>query len=475
MSTFSEYDNFDGIGLADLVRKKQVSATELLETALERVEQRNGQLNALISVFEARARADISNGLPDGPFTGVPFALKDLLMCYAGECTSNGSRFWKEFIPTHTSELFNRYRRAGFVIVGKTNTPELGLSPSTEPSLHGPTRNPWDLTRSAGGSSGGAAAAVAGGILPMAHASDSGGSTRTPASCCGLFGLKPSRGRMPMGPERGESSGGLGTAHAITRSVRDSAALLDASAGPDLGAPYGIAPPARPWAAEVGAPTGKHRVAVFSKTFSGVSLHADCAQALSIAASLCRDLGYTVDEVSPPIQFDSIGNAARIVMRAGVRSLIDARAVSLGREVTESDLEPVTWDWFYASSDTAADYAKALALIHRSTRDLASFQQGWDLILTPTLAQPPLLLGELVYSGPNAKHFLDRARAFNPYCLMANWAGIPAASIPVHWNSAGLPIGVQLFARFGDEATLFRVAAQLEQAKPWNTRRPKLP
>src|SRR5262245_24698852 len=472
MPRFAEYEAYDGTGLAKLVRRKELTPTELLDAALERVARLNPTINAIVANFEERARADIAAGLPAGPFIGGPFVLKDLFMCYAGERTTNGSRFWSDFVPSHTSELFQRYRRAGLVIFGKTSTPELGLNVSTEPVLFGPTHNPWDTTRTSGGSSGGAAAAVAAGMVALAHASDSGGSTRIPASCCGLFGLKPSRGRMPMGPERGESSGGMGTAHAVTRSVRDSAALLDASAGPDLGAPYGIAPPSRPWALEVGAPPGTLRISVMTRAPAGVSLHSECAEAVTITAGLCRQLGHVVEEAQPPVDTEAVASALRVIMRASVRTLVDARAATIGREPQEADFETVTWQRYYSSADTAADYAKALATVHRATRELARFQQQWDVILTPTLAQPPVPIGEIVHSGPNAEHFADRIREFSPFCIMANWSGVPAMSVPLHWNFGGLPIGVHFIGRFGDEATLFRLAAQLEEAKPWATRRP---
>src|SRR5215468_9833619 len=262
MSAFAEYEAFDGVGLAELVRRKEVTPSELLDAAIGRVERVNPTINAVIATFEGKARVDIAAGLPDRPFTGVPFVLKDLFMCYAGERTTNGSRFWSDFVPTHTSELFARYRRAGFVIFGKTNTPELGMNVSTEPALFGATRNPWNIERTTGGSSGGAAAAVAAGMVPLAHASDSGGSTRIPASCCGLFGLKPSRGRNPFGPDYGEGWHGIAVEHCVSRSVRDSAALLDAVAGADLGAPYAAPPRERAYLEEVGADPGRLRIAL---------------------------------------------------------------------------------------------------------------------------------------------------------------------------------------------------------------------
>jgi Asp-tRNA(Asn)/Glu-tRNA(Gln) amidotransferase A subunit family amidase len=473
MAGFAEYEAYDGLGLAELVRRREITPEELLGEALARAERLNPTLNAFPFLFEERAHADIRAGLPEGPFTGVPFALKDLFMLYAGERTANGSRFWADFVAPHDSELFARYRRAGLVIFGKTNTPELRMSPSTEPALFGATRNPWNLGRTTGGSSGGSAAAVAAGILPLAHGSDSGGSIRIPASCCGLFGLKPTRGRMPMGPDRGESSGGLGTAHAITRSVRDSATLLDGTAGPDLGAPYGIAPPARPWSEEVGAPPGRLRVALATAPPRGGVAHPECIAAADDAARLCEALGHVVEEAMPTIDYSAIASAAPVIFAGSVRALVDRRASTLGRQPSEGDLEGVTWAIYQrAERFTAGDYANALAAIHRAGRDLASFQERFDVVLMPTLAQPPVPLGEIVLSHPDPDDYFARSMNFSPYTVLANAAGVPAMSVPLYWSGDGLPIGVQFIARFGDEATLFRLAAQLGSARPWANRRP---
>ncbi len=475
MAEFADYDGYDGLGLAELVLRGDVSPDDLMDTAMARVAVRNPKINAFSALFESRARGDIRTGLPRGPFHGVPFALKDLFMHYEGEVTGNGSRFFADAVSTHDSELFTRYRRAGFAIFGKTTTPEAGLGPVTESRACGITRNPWDLTVTSGGSSGGAAAAVAAGILPLAHASDSGGSTRIPASCCGLFGLKPTRGRMPMGPDRGESSGGFGTAHAVTRSVRDSAALLDATAGSDLGAPYGIAPPSRPWLDEVGAEPGRLRIAIWSDPLDGVSLHPDCARALDDAATLCRELGHVVDATPPALDMSAVDRNGIAVMAASTRLLIDRRASKLGRSPGPDDLEP-TARTLYEAADrfTAFDYGKALATAHQAGRQLAAFQANWDLVLMPTLAQPPLAVGTIGSSDVNSDGTRPRSRAFNPFCSLANRTGVPAASVPLFWNSEGLPIGVQFMARFGDEATLFRLAAQLEEARPWAQRRPSV-
>jgi len=475
MAIFHDYDDYDGLGLAELVRRGDVSPDDLLDTAMARVTERNPRVNAFAALFEQRARDDIRAGLPAGPFRGVPFALKDLFMQFKGEVSGNGSRFWDGAVATHDSELFARYRRAGFAIFGKTTTSELGLGPATETRACGVTRNPWNLGHTSGGSSGGAAAAVAAGILPLAHASDSGGSTRIPASCCGLFGLKPTRGRMPMGPDRGESSGGFGSAHAVTRTVRDSAALLDATAGSDLGAPYGIMPPQRPWLDEVGAQPGRLRIAVWNEQPAGVAVHPDCTQALEDAAALCRDLGHIVDAATPSLDMAALDRSGVIVMAASTRLLIEARAAQLGRAPGHDDLEPAARaQWEAAGKYSALDYASAIAACHRAGRQLAAFQAQWDLILMPTLAQPPVPVGTITTSDVDGEGFRPRSRAFNPFCSLANRTGVPACSVPLFWNREGLPVGVQLLARFGDEATLFRIASQLEQARPWSQRRAPL-
>ncbi len=470
--TQDDYAQHDAIALAKLVADGQVSAQELLDAALARTEAVNPRINALNHLFADRARAEIANGLPDGPFHGVPFVLKDLYMAYAGEPTANGSRFWATNIPSRSSELFERYRRAGFAIFAKSATPELGYSVTTEPAAFGPTRNPWDLSRTTGGSSGGAAAAVAAGIVPMAHASDSGGSIRIPASCCGLFGLKPTRGRMPMGPERGESSAGLGTAHAVSRSVRDSAALLDISAGPDLGAPYGIAPPTRPWLSEVGADPGKIRIALIIDLPGDDTIHDDCRNAALDAAALCEALGHHVEPAALPIDRRLLAAASSVVAATLVRTLVEARAQQLGRPPADDELEPHVVALVEAGrSIDAADYLRATQYFQTVSRDLAAFQTRYPIILSPALAQPPAPLGTL---NGSAEDLRTLSTAFAPYSALANITGVPAMSVPLFQNTDGLPIGTQLMGRFGDEALLFRIAAQLEAARPWKDRLPEL-
>src|SRR5262249_7589831 len=333
----------DGLGLSQLVRRGEVSPGELLDVAIARVEARNPELNAVICRLHDQARATIDAGLPDGPFTGVPYLLKDIGAHYEGAVTSYGSALFKETVVAHDSEIRARLKRGGLVIFGKTNTPEMGLAPSTEPRLFGPTRNPWRLTHTPGGSSGGSAAAVAAGMVPMAHASDGGGSIRIPASCCGLFGLKPTRARNPMGPDQGEGWGSASTAHAVTRTVRDSAALLDATSGPDIGDPYWAPPPPRPFLDEVGREPGRLRVALTTAPWNGRAVDAECGRAARTAARLWERLGHHVDEASPDIDAKALGSASFIVVCANIRAALEARAAVLGREPMASDVERLTW------------------------------------------------------------------------------------------------------------------------------------
>ena len=474
MSGMSEFEAYDGLGLAELVKSRQVTPLELLAEAVARVDSRDRALNAVIHRFDEKARAAIAAGLPDGPFTGVPFLLKDLGALYAGEPTTSGSRFFSTYVPDHDSEVTRRYRAAGLVMFGKTNTPELGLSPTTEPALFGPVRNPWDHQRTAGGSSGGAAAVVAAGMMPMAHASDGGGSIRIPAACCGLFGMKPTRGRVPMGPDVGEGWGGMSTVHAITRSVRDSAALLDVVEGPDLGAPYWAPPKARSFLDEVGTPTGRLRIAFTTRPLSGAAIHPDCVRAAEEAAKLCADLGHHVEEATPEIPDPAgLSAAVRAVISANVRASFEERAEALGRAPGPDDAERMTQAMMHMAKDVdGAAYARAMRRIHAAGRAAARFFESWDVLLTPTLPEPPPRIGEMSLMAEDLKTVGDRIGAFVGFTSLWNATGQPAMSVPLHWNAEGLPIGVQFVGRFGDEAGLFRLAGQLERARPWTHRRP---
>ena len=473
MSEFAEYEQYDGMGLAELVRRREVSAEDLLETAIARVEARNPQINAVVSRLYDEARAAIRAGLPAGPFAGVPYLLKDLGALYAGAITSSGSRFFADNRADHDSEMTARLKRAGLVIFGKTNTPELGLSPSTEPRLFGPTRNPWSLSHSAGGSSGGAGAAVAAGMLPMAHASDGGGSIRIPASCCGLVGLKPTRARNPFGPDQGEGWGGAAVSHAVTRTVRDSAALLDATAGPAPGDPYWAPPAARPFLGEVGADPGKLRVALLTTPWNGHPVAPECAAAARDAARLCEELGHRVDEAGPQFDASALGLAVRIIIGANTRVALETRAQVLGRTPSADDVEQVTWGHAVdGQTYTAADYARSIGIAHQTGRAMARFFADHDVLITPTMCAPPHPLGVLDMRNGNTEPYFAALFASVSFTSPFNFAGNPALSLPLGWPKNGLPLGVQFAAGFGDEATLLRLAAQLEVARPWAQRRP---
>jgi amidase len=463
----------DAIGQAELVHRKEVSPLELVNAAIGRIERLNPRLNAVITPTYDDARAAAGGRLPDGPFTGVPFLVKDLIAVQGGVRLAAGSRFLRDLVPDHDSELVRRLKRAGLVILGRTNTPELGILPTTEPRRFGPTRNPWDLGRTAGGSSGGAAAAVAARMVAMAHGNDGGGSIRIPASCCGLFGLKPTRARNPLGPDLGDIMGGLVVEHALTRSVRDSAALLDATAGPDPGDPYWAPPPARPFRDEVGAPAGRLRIACTTASATGVPIHADCVAAVHDAAALCRDLGHEVVAAGPTVNGDLLTEAFIVIWSAGVAWTIDGLARLTGRAPAPEQFEPLTWALHELGRQHGAPtYLMAQSALQRISRDVARFFADYDVWLTPTLGEPPVPLGTFDAPPDNPLAPLFRSAAFVPFTPLANITGQPAMSMPLYWNTEGLPVGTHFVARFGDEATLFRLAAQLEAARPWIHRRP---
>lgn len=463
----------DATAQAELVRRKEVKPIELVDAAIERIERLNPRLNAVITPMYEHARAAAQGPLPDGPFRGVPFLLKDLLASYAGVRLAAGSAFLRDFVPDHDSELVVRLRRAGLIILGKTNTPELGLVPTTEPRLFGPSRNPWNTDRTTGGSSGGSAAAVAAGMLPMAHANDGGGSIRIPASCCGVFGLKPTRARNPLGPDLGDIMGGLVVEHAITRSVRDCATVLDATAGPDVGDPYCAPPPVRSFLEEVGASPGRLRIAFTARAATGVSVHADCVSAVQDAAKLCADLGHEVVEDAPPLNGELLVRTFIAVWAAGCASEVEGLSQVTGRTPSPEQFETLTWGLYEMGRRvTAPAYLLALTVLQSLTRDIARFMMKYDVWLTPTLSEPPVPLGTFDSPAENPLQGLYRALQFCPFTPIANFTGQPAMSVPLYWNTEGLPVGTHFVGRFGDEATLFRLAAQLESARPWGRCRP---
>jgi Asp-tRNA(Asn)/Glu-tRNA(Gln) amidotransferase A subunit family amidase len=475
MSGLGDYEKEDAVGLAQRVRVGDATPDALLAAATLRLEARDAAINAVPIRMLEEARRELQRGLPDGPLRGVPFLIKDLHAACAGVRMTNGSRLFEDFVPDRDSELVARYRRAGLVVFGRSASPEFGITTSTESVLFGPTRNPWRPSHSAGGSSGGAAAAVAAGILPAAHASDGGGSIRIPASCCGLFGLKPTRARTPVGPDRGEGWSGMSTAHAITRSVRDSAALLDATQGPEIGAPYWAPPPLRPYLDEVGADPGRLRIAVQAESFNGAATHPDCVAALRDASELCAALGHEVEWAPLEVDAQAFGSATQLIIAANLRAELVDRATALGRELRSDDVEPGTFALAEAARGSdVSEYARALVAIHAVGRRVAQFLEDFDVLLTPTMATPPLELGRLALTNPDTGRLIEDIGATVAFTQLFNASGNPAMSVPLHWNAQELPIGVQFAGRFGDEATLFRLAGQLEEARPWFERRPAL-
>jgi amidase len=468
-----EVGRLDAIAQADLVARGEVRADELVDWAIERVEALDPALNAVIATAFDHGRA-VAAQVRDTRFGGVPMLCKDLVLEIDGLPFSEGSRFLHGNVSTFESELAARFRRAGLVVVGKTNTPEFGMAPACEPELFGPTRNPWDLDRSTSGSSGGSAAAIASGMVPVAHGNDLGGSIRYPASACGVFGLKPSRARNPLGPNYGDIVGGVGCEHVLTRSVRDSAAVLDATAGPAPGDPYAAPPPRRPFLDDVGADPGRLRVAFSRHTPEGPLGHPDCLTALDETCALLDSLGHDVIEAGDVGIDEAVGDAIGTMINAALAWIVAYWVRVLGREPEPQELEPATWALREAGDAVAAaTYLQAVEELQRFTRRFAGFLGGYDVWLTPTLSTPPLPIGEMTSTPDDPVRNLVRGGETIRYAgVIANVTGNPAMSVPLAWNRDGLPIGMHFLAPFGDEATLFRLAGQLEAAQPWADRWP---
>jgi amidase len=470
-----EVSGLDALAHAELVRRGDVTARELVDAAIENIERLNPTLNAVVTPMFDQAR-DAADAAPTGPFGGVPYLGKDLAIECAGVRFTEGSVFLRDLVSHEDSELVSRLRRAGLVVLGKTNTPEFGMVPACEPARFGPTRNPWDPDRSTSGSSGGSAAAVASGMVPMAHGNDLGGSIRYPASACGLFGLKPTRARNPLGPEYGDVVSGWACEHALTRSVRDSAALLDATAGPAAGDPYWAPPPARPFAAEVGADPGRLRIAFSARVADGSLGHPDCIAALDHAVGSCASLGHELVEADLPALDETTGGAIGTVFNAATAWIIRYWTRRLGRAPEDGDLEPITRAYWEAGQQVGAgEYLLAIEDLQSYSRRVAEFLEGFDLFLTPTLSEPPARIGEIVSTPEEPMRALERGGRTVAYSgVIANLTGNPAMSVPLWRSPEGLPIGVHFMGRFGDEATLFRLAGQLETAHPWSTRIPPI-
>jgi amidase len=465
---------YDALGLSELIAKKELQPAEVLEAFIERCERLNPAINAVVTKMYEEARRFVASEMPlVGPFRGVPFLLKDFKALYKGVPTTNGSRFFADDVASEDSDMVVRHKQAGFVIFGKTNTPELASNVSTEPVLFGPTLNPWNRERIAGGSSGGAAAAVAAGIVPLAHATDGGGSIRIPASCCGVFGFKPTRGRNPAGPNYQNAL--LNAEHGISRTVRDSAALLDATAGARIGDPFWAPPQTGPYQDEVATEPGPLKIAFSAVARSGAPVDPVCVRALEDAAHLCEELGHHVEEAALAYDGPGLGAAVRSIIGASAMASIRERSEALGRPPGPGDLELVIKDRVKLGDQaTATDYALAFDTVHRTARQVGAFFDRYDVFITPTVAKPPPLLGTFDTNTTDVQAWLDQLWGFIPFTAVFNATGQPAMSVPLFWSDDGLPIGVQFAARFGGEAGLFRLAGQLERARPWAHRWPDL-
>ena len=476
MSGFAEYSDYDGLGIAELVRRKEVSPSEVVEAAIAAIERRNPELNAIIYKMYDAARESAADGVSDGAFAGVPFLLKDLGAHCAGAPYTAGSRVLEGYVPDYDTEHTIRVKRAGLLILGKTNSPELGFCASTEPDFYGPTCNPWDRSRTAGGSSGGSAAAVAAGMVPLAHASDGGGSIRIPAAVCGLVGLKPTRLRNPWGPDSGDVLFGFAVQHVVSRTVRDNAAALDATAGTEPGAPYAAPPQARPFLDEVGADPGRLRIAFTGEAQAGTAVSPECRDAVAEAAKLCETLGHHVEEVAPPFAEEDRGIANKLftlLASALHAQLVEEFESMLDRKIALEEFEISTRPSIeFGRQISGIDVINAINTTHRIGREVAAFMTNYDLLLTPTTASPAIALGVLAPHNPDLEAHIANIFGFAAFTPIANVTGQPAITLPLYQSADGLPIGIHFTARFSDEAALLRIAAQLEAALPWIGRKP---
>jgi len=482
--------SYDGITLGDLIRRGEIEASELLELVITRIEKINPKINAVIYKLYDQARADAKSLSHHRSversnidvFKGVPFLLKDLIAESKGTPISEGSEAIDGYISRIDTELVKRMKNAGMIIAGKTNAAEFGLLPASETIFHGSTVNPWNSNLTSGGSSGGSAAAVAAGIVPMAHGNDGGGSIRIPASCCGLFGLKPTRGRNPIGPLFGDIGSGILHEHAVTRTVRDSAALLDITSGPDIGDPYCAPDKNRPFADEVGENVGSLKIGFLTKVPDGwnetTEIHPDCIEAVKDAAVLCDSVGHHVEEIDADILgFPDVPQNFGVVFACFTGHVIDYWDRELGRKIQQSELEPITWKMYQDSLKvTGANYLVAVEELQRFSRKVAHWYHDnqYDILLTPTMRIPPTKLGDFELNKEDPTKWIRAALSFVVFTRTQNITGQPAMSVPLYWNGGNVPIGVQFAGRFGDEATLFRLAAQLEQARPWADRVPPI-
>jgi amidase len=472
MDFFLKHDCLD---VARMVKSGDVSALEMLELAIDIAETHNPKYNFMAQRHYDEARVAIDRGLPNGPLAGVPFLLKDLNIYIAGQITEEGSRFFRDNRATVSSELVRRYDASGLVTFGRTTTPELGMTPNTVTALHGATCNPWNPDFIVGGSSGGSAAAVAAGVLPAAHATDGGGSIRIPASCCGLFGMKPSRGRIPLGPPRTEGWIGAKCSHVVSRSVRDSAAILDATHGIEPGARYDAPAPARPFLEEVARDPGRLRIALQVKPLAGGHVDPEVEAAVKEAARLCEALGHDVTEAAPAIDGEAFNRAFFTIMCASTAANLNERAQATGLKVSLEVIEPRTmWVYQLGMQVPGSEVIRANQTMQEAAWAVHDFLRNYDVILSPTLASLPLRQGLLDPLSDDVETYNRYVIAFGAYTSLYSGAGLPSMSVPLAWSSEGLPIGILFSGGYGSEGLLFSLAGQLERAQPWGERRPVL-
>lgn len=501
MTSFPDYDQYDGIGLATLVKNGDVCSLELCEEAIRRAEKLNPKLNAIITKMYDYARDAARHPDKGAQFGGVPFLLKDVHHAMKGFAMSSGSELLRDHVPGYDAELVRRFRKAGLIVFGKTNTPEFKLSYVTEPKAFGPTRNPWNLEYSSGGSSGGSAAAVASGIVPFASATDEGGSIRVPASYCGLFGLKPSRGRNPVGPDFDAEWDGMSHSHIVSRSVRDSAAMLDAVSGCEPGAPYGIFDKERPFVDEVDREPGRLRIAFHTRSSFGRDVHPECRKAVEETCAVLEKLGHSVEEATPGYQEEDAALSWLVVLIGNETALVDRLVQQYGSTEVRNSLElPTIASYCVGKHLQALDFVKAKRKWRQFGLIMDQMLTSYDMVLTPTLGEPPVPVASQqpgkkdlafmkVVSSSAGKVILrsrklvysileqlihDMMNGQMPFTIIANITGQPAMSVPLYWSRDGLPCGVQFIGRYGGEAQLLRLAGQLEKAQPWFARRPEI-
>lgn len=480
MTISSAYEEHDAVGLADLVADGQLRPQELLDEALGRAAALNPYLNALTMLREDTARRLIADQLPEGRLKGVPFLLKDLGAEAVDFPSNNGSRLFANTHYDKDSAIYQRLKAAGLVTFGRTTAPELGVGPVTEAAVYGgPTRNPWNTGRTPGGSSGGAAAAVASGIVPAAHGSDGGGSVRIPASCCGLFGFKATRARLPDGPYVGEGWAGMAIDGFLTRSVRDTAALLDATHGPDLGAPYAAPPLVASFGAALESRERGLRIALATTSLTGQPIHPECRTAGENAARLLESMGHHVEEALPQADTRGMMAAWTKIVACGSALSVESFLRKRGAALADGEIEGVAGGAIaYARTISGSDYLEAINKVHAYGREMAAFFTRYDILLTSTLAEPPAEIGRFSHATEDYVDYRmgpGRVFDYSPYTAAFNASGQPAASVPLHWTADGLPVGVHLAAAFGKDEMLLGLCARLEEALPWFHRRPPLP